>query len=400
MAFSSEIVADFAVIMTIAAIVYFIFHKLKQPTILGYLIAGVIIGPYTPPFSLVTRLDVFGVAADLGVILLLFGIGLEFPLARLRKVGFKVPIGVSAIEIALMFLVSYGVGWMLGWSFMDSLFLGAALASSSTVIIAKVLNDLGKLKDTSALVMMGVLVAEDLFVVLILALITAIAGTGSLAFPGLAWTVGKVLLFVFGTLIIGSLIVPKIIDRMARLERDEVLVLIALGLCFGLSVIANIIGLSMAIGAFLMGVLVVSAKSASRVASLSSPIKDMFAAMFFVSMGAFIDITQFRVFIIPALMVTGMMMVGKMIGCGVGTKAFGYDTSTSLKVGFGMGQIGEFAFIVAKAGQDLGTINSTLFPTIGIAAAITAFFTPYMIRLSYKIDPNQRFNFLKRRSRR
>ena len=396
MTFSSEIIADFAVIMTVGALFTFLFYELKQPLIVGYLIAGVIIGPYTPPFSLVTRLDVFGAAADLGVILLLFGIGLGFPLARLRKIGFKVPIGVSAIEIALMFLISYGIGWMLGWSFMDSLFLGAALASSSTVIIAKVLSDMGKLGDTSALIMMGVLVAEDLFVILILALITAIVGTGSLALPGLAWTVGKVLLFLFGTLIVGSLIVPRIIDRIAQLEHDEVLILIALGLCFGLSVVANILGLSMAIGAFLIGVLVASAKSAGRVASLSSPIKDMFAAMFFVSMGALIDISQFRLFLIPALVITAIMMVGKMIGCGVGTKAFGYDTSTSLKVGLGMGQIGEFAFIVAKAGQDLNVIGTTVFPTIAIAAAITAFLTPYMIKLSYRINPTQWFARLRR----
>jgi CPA2 family monovalent cation:H+ antiporter-2 len=397
--FSSEIIADFAVIMTMGALVTFIFYELKQPLLLGYLIAGVIIGPYTPPFSLVTRLDVLGAAADLGVILLLFGIGLEFPLARLRKVGFKVPIGVSAIEIALMFLISYGIGWALGWSFMDSLFLGVALASSSTVIIAKVLTDMGKLKDTSTLVMMGVLIVEDLFVVLILALITAIVGTGSLALPGLAWTVGKVLLFIFGTLIVGSLIVPRIIDRVARLEHDEILILVALGLCFGLSVVANILGLPMAIGAFLIGVLVASAKSAGRVASLSSPIKVMFAAIFFVSMGALIDISQFRVFLIPALVITAIMTVGKMIGCGVGTKAFGYDISTSLKVGLGMGQIGEFAFIVAKAGQDLNVISPTVFPTIAIAAAITAFLTPYMIKLSYRINPTQWFaQFRRRRS--
>lgn len=387
MPLGSEIVADFAVIMTIAAAVTYIFHRLKQPLVLGYLIAGVIIGPYTPPFSLVQRLDVLNAAADLGVILLLFGIGLEFPLTRLRKAGLKVPIGISAIEIALMFLISFAIGRILGWTFIDSLFLGAALASSSTVIIAKVLSDYGKLKDTSALIMMGVLVAEDLFVVFILALITSIVGAGTPALPSLVGIVGKIVLFVFGTLIIGGLVVPRIIDRVGRIERDEVLILIALGLCFGLSVVSNALGLSLAIGAFLMGVLVATAKSASRVASLSSPIKDMFAAMFFVSMGAFIDISQFRLFLIPALIVTVMMMAGKILGCGLGTKVFGYNTSTAVKVGLGMGQIGEFAFIVAKAGQDLNVVGPFLFPTIGVAAAITAFVTPYMVRLSYRVAP-------------
>lgn len=397
MTFSSEIVADFAVIMTIAAIVTFIFYKLKQPLILGYLIAGIIIGPYTPPFSLVTRLDILGAASDLGMILLLFGIGLEFPLATLRKLGFKVPIGISVIEIALMFLISYGIGWILGWSSMDSLFLGTALASSSTVIIAKVLSDMGKLKEISARVMMGVVVTEDIFVITILAIITSIVASGSSVFPGLGWTVGKILLFIFGTLIVGSLIVPKIIDRIARLGRNEVLILIALGLCFGLSVMANLLGLSMATGAFLMGVLVANAKSAGRVASLTSPIKDMFGAMFFVSIGALIDITQFRVFLIPALIVTAIMLVGKTVGCGLGAKVFGYDTNTSLKVGLGMGQIGEFAFIVMKAGHDLGVISPFLFPTVGVAAAITAFTVPYSIKLSYRIDSTQWLARLKRR---
>jgi len=397
---SSELVADFAVIMTIAAIVVLLFHWLKQPLILGYLIAGIIIGPHTPPFSLITRIDIVGAAADLGVILLLFGIGLEFPLSRFRSIGLKIPIGIAVIEIALMLLVSYGIGWALGWSFIDSLFLGTALASSSTVIIAKVLTDLGKLKDISVSVMMGVLVVEDLFVVLALALITSIAGTGSFAFPDLAWTTGKILLFIFGTLIIGSLIVPRIIDRTARLEHNEILVLVALGLCFGLSIVANLLGLSMAIGAFLIGVLVANAKASGKVALLTAPIKDMFAAVFFVSMGALIDITHFQVFMVPALIVTVMMMVGKMVGCGLGTKVFGYDTSTSLKVGLGMGQVGEFAFIVVKVGQDLNLISPVIFPIIGVAVAITAFSTPYMIKMSYQIKPTgwfARFRRLKRK---
>jgi CPA2 family monovalent cation:H+ antiporter-2 len=380
----SEIVADFAIIMTIAAIVTYIFHRLKQPLILGYLVAGVIIGPYTPPFSLISRIDFLGAAADMGVILLLFAIGLEFPLARLRTVG-KVSIGVAAIEIAVMFLISYGIGAMLGWSFMDTLFLGAALASSSTVIIAKVLTDFGKLKDTSALIMMGVLIVEDLFVVGMLAVITSIAGPAAITFTSLAWDAVKILVFLFVTLFAGSLLVPRIINRTVRLGNSEVLVLITLGLCFGLSVVANRLGFSMAIGAFLMGVLVASAKSAERIASLISPLKDMFAAMFFVSIGALMDITQFQSFLVPALIVTLLMIVGKMLGCGFGTRIFGYDTATSLKVGLGMTQIGEFAFIVMKVGQDLNAISPFLFPTIGVAAAITTFLTPYLIKLSYRL---------------
>jgi CPA2 family monovalent cation:H+ antiporter-2 len=404
--FSSEIITDFAVIMTIAGIIAFLFHRLKQPLILGYLIAGIIIGPYSPPFSLISRPEILSAAADLGVILLLFGVGLEFPLAKLRTIGLKVYVGISVIEIALMFIISYAVGYLLQWSYMDSLFLGAALASSSTVVIAKVLTDMGKLKDTSALVMMGVLIAEDLIVVLILSLITSIVSTSSLTTPEIVWSIGKILLFMFGTLAIGILIIPRIIDRISRKERenhiehkegDEVLLLVSLGFCFGLSMVTNLMGLSTAIGAFLIGVIIASAKSAGKVAFLTSRIKDMFGAMFFVSMGALIDITQFREFMIPALIVIAIMMVGKVVGCGLGTRLFGYDISTSLKVGLGMGQIGEFAFIVAKVGQDLNVISSFLFPTIGVAVAATTFFTPYMIKLSYRLDQTQWIDRFRRR---
>lgn len=387
---SLDIVRDFAVIMLVAAIMTFIFHKLNQPIILGYLIAGIIIGPYTPPFSLVSRFDVLNAIADLGVILLLFGIGLEFPLSRLKLVGLKVYIAISLIEIALMFGVSFAIGAIMKWPHIDSLFLGAALASSSTVIIAKVLQGMNKFRDVSALIMIGVLIAEDLVVVFILSIITSIAGTSPGTFMDFTWSIGKILIFIFGSLVVGLLFIPRIIDWVARPERDdkhehdEVLMLVSLGLCFGMAILSNVMGLSVAIGAFLMGVLVAGAKSAPRVLSSTSFIKDMFAAIFFISMGALIDITRFREFLIPALVVTLAMIIGKVLGCGFGTWIFGYKASTALRVGLGMGQIGEFAFIVMKVGQDLNVISPFIFPTVGVSVAITAFLTPYMIKLSYK----------------
>jgi len=398
MTIGPEVIADFAVIMIVAAVVTYIFHWLKQPLVLGYLIAGIIIGPYTPPVSLIQRLDVLNIAADLGVVLLLFSVGLEFPLSRLMKAGLKVPLGIAAIEVTLMFIISFAIGWLTHWTFIDSLFLGTALASSSTVIIGKVLGDYGRLKEMSAMIMMGVLVVEDLIVVFILTLIMSLVGLEGSVLPSIGWSVVKIVLFLFVTLFIGRLVVPKIIDRVSRIESDEVSLLIALGLCFALAVSSYALGFSLAIGAFLMGVLIATAKSASSIVPLISPIKDMFAAMFFVSMGALIDISQFRLFLIPALIVTITMMVGKIIGCGLGTRVFGYDTSTSIKVGLGMGQIGEFAFIVAKVGQDLNVVTPALFPTISVAAAITAFTTPYMIKLSFRLAPDYTpFKFIRKR---
>lgn len=394
MEFSPYIVRDLAIIMAVAAAVTFIFHRLNQPLILGYLIAGILIGPYSPPFSLVSRLDVLGELADLGVVLLLFGIGLHFPIHKLGIIRFRVYIIISVIEITLMFLISFAIGWILGWPLMDCLFLGAALASSSSVIIAKVLEDFGKLEDVSALVMMGVLIVEDIAVVVMLAIITPLAGESHTVSPKLVWTLGQALLFVLGTLIVGRVVIPGIIDWVARPDssaprdkegHNELLILLALGLCFGWSMLSHHVGLSVAIGAFLMGTLVAGAKSSDRVSSLISPIKDMFAAIFFVSMGAFIDVSQFHVFVVPALIITAAMMIGKILGCGLGTRLLGYDWSTALKVGLGMGQIGEFAFIVMRVGQGLDVISPSLFPTIGVAVAITAFLTPYMIRLSYRL---------------
>jgi monovalent cation:H+ antiporter-2, CPA2 family len=182
-------------------------------------------------------------------------------------------------------------------------------------------------------------------------------------------------------------------------SNNEAVLLIVLGLVFGLSIVSNLLGFSMAIGAFLMGVIIADTKSIDKIVEIVSPIKDMFAAIFFVSMGAFIDITQFVSFLFPALLVTVLMIVGKMLGCGLGTRIFGYDISTSLKVGLGMGQIGEFAFIVMKAGLDANLISSVQFSIVGVSAGITTFLTPYLIHYSYSSRMRNIIRILSRKSK-
>ncbi len=370
--------------MVVAAFVTFVFHKLRQPLILGYIIAGIIIGPYTPPSSLISQPDFLQVGAELGVILLLFGIGLEFPLSKLRKVG-KVSVGVASIEIVFMILSGYGLGYLLGLTFIDGTFLGVALASSSTVIIAKVLADLGRIREESSTIMLGVLVVEDLIVVLLLAILESVVSAGSLSSAVIGWDIAKIGLFVGGTLAIGGLIIPRAIDKVAEIKREEVLILAAVGLCFGLAIVGNQLGFSVAIGAFLTGVVVASSKASEKIVHLIAPLKDVFGALFFVSVGALINIGEFQTFLLPALLVTAIMVASKVAGCGLGTKLFGYDNKTSLRVGLGMAQIGEFAFIVMAAGLQLNVIGPLLYPSIGIAVAITAFLTPYLIKFSFKI---------------
>jgi CPA2 family monovalent cation:H+ antiporter-2 len=379
-----QIITDLSIIMVVAAFVTFVFHKLRQPLILGYIIAGIIIGPYTPPSSLISQPDFLQVGAELGVILLLFGIGLEFPLSKLRKVG-KVSVGVASIEIVFMILSGYGLGYLLGLTFIDGTFLGVALASSSTVIIAKVLADLGRIREESSTIMLGVLVVEDLIVVLLLAILESVVSAGSLSSAVIGWDIAKIGLFVGGTLAIGGLIIPRAIDKVAEIKREEVLILAAVGLCFGLAIVGNQLGFSVAIGAFLTGVVVASSKASEKIVHLIAPLKDVFGALFFVSVGALINIGEFQTFLLPALLVTAIMVASKVAGCGLGTKLFGYDNKTSLRVGLGMAQIGEFAFIVMAAGLQLNVIGPLLYPSIGIAVAITAFLTPYLIKFSFKI---------------
>jgi CPA2 family monovalent cation:H+ antiporter-2 len=370
------------VLLVVAAAVALIFYKLKQPIVIGYLIAGIIIGPYTSPLNLISNVSYLNVFAEIGVILLLFTIGLEFPIRKLRSIG-RVVIGVSAIEIALMLMVSWVLGNALGWSFYDTLFLGAALASSSTTIIAKVLGDMGKIKETPSIIMLGILVVEDVFVVIMLSMMQNVAVLQTISLTSSFILLLKLVVFIGGTLIIGGLLVPKAIDRMAKVGTNELLYILLLGICFAFSIISNQLGFSAAIGAFIIGVVVARARCREQINREIDPLQHIFGAIFFVSMGALMDITQIAVYWVPALVITLAVLGTKLFTCGLGTRMFGYDGRTSLRVGLGMAQIGEFAFIVVKAGQDLRVISDFLLPIIGVAVIITSFTAPLQTKFAY-----------------
>lgn len=381
MSFELQVITDLAVVSIIASAVAFLFYKLKQPLIIGYLIAGVIIGPYT--FDLIKQTEYLSVFAEIGVVLLLFTIGLEFPINKLRSIG-KVVIGVSAIEISLMVMVSWIVGVLLGWGMYDTLFLGAALASSSTTIIAKVLGDYGKIQEMSSTIMLGILVVEDVVVVIILAMLQNITVAGTVSAASGLWLVGKLAIFLGGSLLVGGMFIPKAIDRFAKAENKEFLPILLLGLCFVFAILATQIGFSAAIGAFVIGVIVARSYHREEINKQIGPFKIVFGAIFFVSMGALMDVTQIGNYWIPAAIITAAVVVTKLLSCGLGTRMFGYTEKTSLRVGLGMAQIGEFAFIVGKAGQDLGVTSGFLLPVLGVATVITAFVTPYLIKFSFR----------------
>ncbi|MGE5533556.1 MAG: cation:proton antiporter, partial [Bacillota bacterium] len=265
----------------------------------------------------------------------------------------------------------------------DILFLGAALASSSTTIVAKVLSDLGKIKEIPARIMLGMLVVEDVFVVLLLAVLQNLVITQSFSSQDLLLLLLKLAFFVSGTLGLGVLVIPRLVKRTTTETSHEVLYIALLGLSFVFAVIGSLFGFSVAIGAFLIGVVLAGTHLSEDISKEFAHLRHLFEAIFFVSMGTLMDFTQLGTYWLPAIIVILALMVAKFSSCTLGVRLFGYDRSTSAKVALGMAQIGEFAFIVAKTGQDLGVISPFFLPIIGISAIVTSIATPYLLKFAY-----------------
>ena len=380
------IVQDFAVVMVVAAIMIAITYKLKQPMVIGYILAGILIGPYTPPFSLVRDVSTINVLAELGIIMLLFVVGTEFPMAKLRSVG-KVSFVVAIAEtLGTLFLVFF-IAQYLGFAFYDSLFLGLALSITSTVVTVRILEELGMIKDKSSILLLGITVVEDILAISILAILQSVAANGGHVEPlNLAISIGIVAAFIGGVLALGSRFFPKIIDRAGKTNDYALLLIVILGLAFGLSFIANGIGLSVATGAFLAGVLVAESNSAAVARILTLPLRDMFAAIFFVSIGALMDIRTLPAYILPAAILIFTSFGAKfLIVTGILTRAK-YDSVTALRTGFGMSAAkGELSLVVVKGGQDVGAISSTILPLLGVITIVTTFLAPYIIRFGSRI---------------
>ncbi|MFC1958070.1 cation:proton antiporter [Chloroflexota bacterium] len=385
-------IKDFAIIMVVAGVVTLLFRRLRQPPVLGYLIAGVLIGPYALPIPLVTDTHTVGLLAELGLVLLLFGLGLEFSWSKIRQVGLAVLV-IGALEITIMISLGYGLGRALDWSTMDAIFLGAALHISSSAIIVKVLRDLGKLDLLSSKLIVGILVVEDFAAVIIIAILSATATTG-IANPGdIGFLVMKLVIFVVASLGFGALVVPKIMGFTHRFQSKEALLITSLGLCFAMALFSKYLGLSVAAGAFLMGALIGDTEHSEEITEIVTPIRDMFAALFFVAIGMLINVTQFKDFIGPAIIVSVVFMLGKIFSNTLATFITGHDNRTTLQVGMGMPQMGEFSLAIAKVGIDRGAVLSPLYPVIAVATAITALIAPYLTRSADSIA-----EFLNRRA--
>lgn len=376
-----QFIQDLATVMLIAGLTTVIFQRLRQPVVLGYIIAGVLVGPYTFPIVFIHDEQTIRTLSELGMILLLFALGLEFSLKKLREVG-GAALVAALCEIVLMLWLGYEMGRFFGWSPMDALFLGAMLSMSSTTIIMKALDDLGLKRERFAQLMFGILIIEDVLAIVLMALLTGIASTGGLEAGEAMSAIGRLTLFMAVSLVVGLLLVPRVVDYIARVSRDDVLLVAVLGLCFGFCLLVTEMGYSMALGAFMIGAIVGESASVERIERIIGPVRDMFSAVFFVAIGMLIDPAMLSQYWLPILVVTAVVVVGKVLTCSFGTFVAGNDGRTSLRVGMGLAQIGEFSFVIASLGVSLKVTSGFLYPVAVAVSAITTFLTPYLIRAS------------------
>lgn len=375
---------DLAVVMIVAGLVTLLFHRFKQPVVLGYILAGFIIGPHTPPFPLIQDEESIKILAELGIIFLMFSLGMEFNLRKLTQVG--APAIVAALlEILVLFLVGYEIGRWFGWSSINRIFLGAMLSMSSTTVIIKVLTDMGYMKERFAHLIFGILIIEDIMGIAMIALLSSIAMTGSLGVGEVGLTLARLGVFLAVVLVLGLLTVPRLIGYVARFKSDEMLVIAVLGLCFGVSLLAVKLGYSVALGAFLIGAVIAEARDIHRVTKLIEPVRDLFSAVFFVAIGMLIDLRMVVDYAWPIVAITCAVVFGKIITCSLGTFAAGVDARTSLRVGSGLAQIGEFSFIIASLGLTLGVTGKFLYPIAVSVSALTTLFTPHLIKQSDRL---------------
>jgi CPA2 family monovalent cation:H+ antiporter-2 len=379
------ILQDFTIIMIAASIMAMVSYKLKQPMVIGYIIAGMIIGPFTPPFSLISNFDVLNLFAEIGVILLLFVVGMEFPIEKLRKIG-KRALVIAFSEGLGTFAIGFLVCQAVNYSLADSLFLALAISVTSTVIVMRILDELGMIKDETSIIILGVAVIEDIIIISMLAILQSVSSTRGVYGIDLVISIGTVLAFIGGALFVGSKTVPKFVNLIGKTNQHDVLVVAILGVAFGLSFLAFEIGISVATGAFFAGVLIAESKVHSVTRVLTSPLKDMFGAIFFVSIGALMDITKIPALILPALMLIVVSVGAKFLTVYLSSRSQGYDTQTSLKTAFGLSSSGgELALVVAKGGADVGTTSSFVLPMVGTMTIITTFITPYLIKIGWKL---------------
>lgn len=376
--FGLQFLQDLAVVMLVAGVVTLLFRWLRQPVVLGYLLAGFIIGPNTPPVPLIRDEATIRILADIGVVFLMFSLGLDFSLKKLKSVGIPAFV-TAAFEILVMIGAGYQLGAIFGWTPMERLFLGIMLALTSTTIVVKMLRDTGGLKQKHGVLISGVSIFDDIFVIFVMILLPGFAASGQIPAGEVALNLLRLFIFLVAAVVLGLILVPRFLSFVGRFGSDEMLLIVVLALCFGVALLTVGIGYSAALGAFLIGAMMAESRELGRVLRLTAPLRDMFSAVFFVAIGMLIDPRSLIDYGVPVLVITAAYVVVKVAACAGGAIMAGFDGRTALRVGTGMAQVGEFAFILATLGVSLGAIGPHLYPVIVAVASLNALVRPYLV---------------------
>ncbi|MBR0297396.1 MAG: cation:proton antiporter [Bacteroidales bacterium] len=383
----APLIADLALMLICAGVMTLLFKKLGQPLVLGYIVAGFLASPHFGLLPSVVDTANIHLWSDIGVIFLLFALGLEFSIKKIFKVGG--PAMVTALVIIFgMTFVGFIVGTAFGWSRMDAIFLGGMIAMSSTTIIYKAFDDLGLLKKQFAGLVMSILILEDILAVVLMVLLSTIAVSNSVDGVEMVESIAKLGFFLILWFLVGLFLIPIILRKARKLMSGETLLVVSLGLCFGMVVFAAAMGFSAAFGAFIMGSILAETVEAEQIDKLVKPVKDLFGAIFFVSVGMMVDPAMIVQYAVPILVITLAVVVGQSTFATIGVLISGKPLKTAVSCGFSLTQIGEFAFIIAGLGLSLGVTGDFLYPIVVAVSVITIFITPYMIRLS---EPAYRF---------
>ena len=375
------LVKDLALILMVAGIVTLIFKRLKQPLVLGYIVAGFLVSPHMPyTMSVVDESDI-KTWADIGVIFTLFSLGLDFSFKKIVKMGTS-PIIAAIVIVFCMMMLGISVGNGFGWSQMDCIFLGGMLAMSSTTIIYKAFDDMGLRQQKFASMVMSVLILEDILAIVMMVMLSAIAGGSSPDGGQMLTSVLRIAFFLVLWFIVGIFVVPLFLRKTRKFINNETLLIVALGLCCGMAVLSTKVGFSSAFGAFVMGSILAETVEAEKIIKLVEPVKNLFGAIFFVSVGMLVDPKILMEYAVPIIALVGTILAGQAIFGTLGFMLGGESLKSAIRCGFSMAQIGEFSFIIASLGLSLGVISDFLYPVVVAVSVITTFLTPYMIRLA------------------
>lgn len=373
------LVKDLALILVVAGVVTIVFKKLKQPLVLGYIVAGFLVSPHMPyTMSVVDKADI-GTWGDIGVMFLLFSLGLDFSFKKILKMGIS-PIIATCSVVFCMMMLGIMAGHAFGWSRMDCIFLGGMLAMSSTTIIYKAFDDLGLRQQRFAGLVMSVLILEDILAIVLMVMLSALAIGGNPDGSEMLGSVAKIGFFLVLWFVVGIFLIPWMLRSMRKLINNETLLIVSLGLCCAMAVLSTQVGFSSAFGAFVMGSILAETVEADRIIRLVEPVKNLFGAVFFVSVGMLVDPEILVEYAVPIAILVLTILIGQAV---FGTFSFmlsGQPLKPAMQCGFSMAQIGEFSFIIASLGLSLGVIGKFLYPVVVAVSVITTFLTPYMIR--------------------